>query len=137
MHILNDIMKESVDKKIAWLQHILLVSSSILGIILSLHSATQQCLHIRLVFAVAVVLLLCGVLLTGYVLYIFSNLAEKTRESFHKAIDTALKNDKEVEAVFVPKKKSTPIFEKISYVCLISSLFLFVLYSISDIVFLK
>ena len=127
---LNELMNESNNKKTSFFQHILLVSSSILGIILSLHTVNSQYLYIRLIFIISAFLLLIGTLCMALVLYDFSHLQERARQSFHKSIEDALKNDKKVQPVFVKNKKRTSICEIIAYSSLTTALCLLVLYNI-------
>lgn len=127
--ILGQITNESALKKISFFQHILLVSSSILGVIISLHTTNSQCLYIRLIFIVSTILLLLGILSLAVVLYDFSNLQERTRQSFCKEVQDALQNDEKCKMVTVNHKKRTLFLEKVSYIFLILGIFSLVTYN--------
>jgi hypothetical protein len=118
MQELNKIVQQSADKKEIFWQHILLVSSTILGILIALHQTSILSPHIRLVFLLANFLLLIGILTSGIVLYDYTNLAERLRQAYHSELDTAFHEDRKVEAVFVKKKKRTLICEKIALISL-------------------
>ena len=117
------------EKKISFLQHVLLVSASILGVIISLHTTNSQFLHIRLVFLASTVFLLLGTLSLALVLYDFSVLPERCRESFRKEVQDALQKDRKCDIVTVPHKKRTLFLEKASYIFLTLGLILLVTYN--------
>ena len=127
--LLGKITNESSEKKISFFQHTLLVSASILGVIISLHTTNSQCLYIRLVFLFSTVFLLLGTLSLAVVLYDFSNLPERGRQSFHKEVQDALQKDRECNLVTVDHKKRTLFLEKASYIFLILGLILLVFYN--------
>ena len=66
----------------AYLQHLLLVSSSTLSIVISLHTYTDSPLCIRLVFATSVVLLSIGTLSGLVALYSQKQIPERARRLY-------------------------------------------------------
>ncbi|WP_430973402.1 hypothetical protein [Sunxiuqinia rutila] len=127
---LNEIVKESADKKISFYKHVILVSSSILGIIISLHTTTSQCLYVRLTFVFSVISLLIGILSMVVVIYDFSHLPERILPVLQSEIENALKKDEKVKPVFVKHKKRTLILEKMSYLFLLLGMALLVTYNV-------
>ncbi|WP_423128481.1 hypothetical protein [Gaoshiqia sp. Z1-71] len=127
---LNEVVKESADKKISFYQHVILVSSSILGIIISLHTITSPCIYVRLTFVLSVISLLIGILSMVVVLYDFSHLPERIRPVFQNEIEKSLKKDEKVNPVFVKHKRRTLILEKISYLFLLLGMALLVTYNV-------
>jgi hypothetical protein len=127
---LSEVVKEATEKRISFFQYVLLVSSSILGIIISLHTTNSQCLYIRLVFVLSVIFLLLGALCMVVVLYDFSNFPERARQAYLTEIGNAMKNDEKVQPVFVNPHKRTLIFEKLSYIFLFLGLISLVTYTV-------
>jgi len=126
---LVDMTNMASEKKISFLQHVLLVSASILGVIISLHTTNSQFIYIRLVFFASTAFLLLGTLSLALVLYDFSVLPERCRESFRKEVQDALQKDRECNLVTVPHKKRTLFLEKASYIFLTLGLILLVTYN--------
>lgn len=129
LKLLVEMTNEASEKRISFFQHVLLVSASILGVIISLHTTNSQCLYIRLVFLASTVFLLLGTLSLAVVLYDFSILAERARQSFRKEVQDALQKDRKCEMVFVGNPKRTLFLEKIAYIFLILGFILLVAYN--------
>ena len=127
--LLAKVTNEASEKKISFYQHLLLVSASIVGIVISLHTTNSQFQYIRLVFLLSTVTLSLGTLCLVLVLYDFSNLQDRIRESFHKEIQNAMKNDVKCNMVSVPHKKRTLLLEKASYIFLTLGFILLVTYN--------
>ena len=118
IEVLTELIKDSLEKKISFFQHLLLVSASIVGIIISLHTTNSQHLYIRLVFLVSTTFLSLGTLCMAVVLYDFSNSRELLRQAFHNEIQDAMKMDRQCNIVSVDHKKRTLFLEKTSYILL-------------------
>lgn len=129
LKLLVEMTNEASEKRISFFQHVLLVSASILGIIISLHTTNTQCLYIRLVFLASTVFLLLGIISLAVVLYDFSILPERGRQSFRKEVQDALQKDRECKMVTVGNPKRTLFLEKISYIFLILGFILLVAYN--------
>ncbi len=117
--------------KMGFLQHILIVASSILAIILSLHTNNSQVAYLRWVFVVSVVFLLIGTLSMVVALFDYSNLPERARQTYFDEIMDAIKNNTELkEVISIFDRKRTKFFEKSSYSFLVLGLILFVTYNV-------
>jgi hypothetical protein len=125
-----DLAAQSSDKQAAFFQHILLVSSSILGILISLHTNTSAILYIRLVYVLSVASLALGVLTTGIVVYDHSRMLEDLRRKHNRESIDALKDDRKLNPVYATKKKRTSFCEKYSLFLLVIGLFLLTIYAI-------
>lgn len=118
---INEATEKSAEKQLSLFQHILLVSSSTFGIVISLHTNSSPFLCIHLVFALSVVLLSLGILSVAIVVFDHSFLVERTRQAFRLEVERAMKMDEEVQPVFVSKKRRTLFCEKIVYIVLPTS----------------
>lgn len=112
------VIEKSTEKKISFLQNLLLISASIVVIVISLHTTNSEHLNIRLVFFVSTALLSLGALSLAVVLYDFSNIQENLRQELHSEILNAMKMDRECKIVSVDHKKRTLFLEKTSYILL-------------------
>lgn len=112
------VIEKSTEKKISFLQNLLLISASIVGIVISLHTTNSEYLYIRLVFFLSTALLSLGALCLAVVLYDFSNIQESLRQELHSEILNAMKMDRECKIVSVDHKKRTLFLEKTSYILL-------------------
>ena len=115
---LTEVMEKSTEKKISFFQHLLLVSASIVGIVISLHTTNSESLYIRWVFLVSTTLLSLGALSLAVVLYDFSRIQETLCQVLRTEIQDAIKTDRECKIVSVDNKKRTLFLEKTSYILL-------------------
>ena len=79
---LQELTRDSYDKQLVFLQHTLLVSSSVLSIVISLHAYHEAPLYIRAVFATSVILLTLGVLSGLAALYMQTRIPERGRQLY-------------------------------------------------------
>ncbi len=115
---LTEVMEKSTEKKISFFQHLLLVSASIVGIVISLHTTNSESLYIRLVFLVSTTLLSLGALSLTVVLYDFSKILETLCQELRNDILDAMKTDRECKIVSADQRKRTLFLEKTSYILL-------------------
>jgi hypothetical protein len=120
----------SAEKQQTFLQQILIVSSSILGILVALHKIQLEARYIRWVFVLAVLLLALVVLCTALALFVHTQLVESARQAFCKEVDIAMKEDRPLENVGIGMKKRTLLFEKTSLICFVASLILLGVYTV-------
>jgi len=121
--------KTANQQKILFLQNILLVSASIVGIVISLHTANSQHLYIQVVFLASILLLSLGIVCLVLVLHDFSTLEDKVARKFHDEIQESMKNDVRCSTIYADQKKTTDIFEKCSYYFLLSGFILLISYT--------
>jgi hypothetical protein len=121
----------SCEKQESFFQRILFASSSILGILVALHTEHPESLCIRLVFVSAILLLSLGALTAGTVLYDYSKIPERTRQEFYSEFESALRELREMNAAVSSEKKKRTLFcEKCSLFFLPVSLILLAAYAI-------
>lgn len=126
---LSKLYNRSIEKQSQFYQHVLLVSASILGITITLHSFNSLCPAIRLVLVAAVIFLSLGTLLTGIVGFSYKEIYERTRINCVKELLEAKKEHRIMnQKVFTKVKKSTLILGKLSLIFLGFSILLLTLY---------
>ena len=128
LRVVSELVEKSSQLRFSFFQHILLVSSSILGILIALHSSNSPYIYIRLVFLLALVLFALGILSTGVVVHDLSLLVADIQLKYSKEVQRASRADREANPVFAAKKKRTLLLEKWCLILLSSGLFVLVLY---------
>ncbi len=119
----------SSDKQDAFSYNVLLLSSSIFGILISLHDNKTEHLYTRVAFLIAILLLALGILSLVIMLYDRSMLVEHMRQKYLKELVNALNKNKKVNSVFAKEGKRLMICRKISYTILLLSLFMLIIYT--------
>jgi len=117
------------EKQHVWFQHILLVSSSLFGILIALHNNNSYTLYIRLCFAIAVALLALGILLTAILQYSHLEAVHRARKALVQESQIAFREHRAATDVYVPERKIFVICEKASYVCFVLSVLLLAVYT--------
>ena len=116
------------EKRAQWFQHILLVGTTLLGILVSLHTNSSSNLYVRLCFALSIVQLALGLLLSGMLLYSFQEAIARTRQDYLEKAKLAVRENKQPDGASAPPKKIYIIAEKAAYICLASSFLFLTLY---------
>jgi hypothetical protein len=130
MKKLAELAVQSSEKQETFWQHVLLVFSGTFGIVVSLHSDNSPDLHIRLVFALAVVLLSLGTLCSAIVVYDHSQLVERARLEFSTEVQKALREHRAVKPVYTNMRKRTLFCKLLSCVFLVCSILSLASYSV-------
>lgn len=130
-----NLTNEATEKRAEFYRNILVVSASVLGILISLHTTQSPCIYIRLVFALSVLLLLLGTLSTSLVLYDLSLLPERTRQEYLIELQKTLGEGKSPKPISTQKKKRTVFCEKWSIYFLLSSSLSLVAYTMLSLFF--
>lgn len=112
-----ELLQESLRIRLSFLRHLLLVASSIAGLLLSLQCKSFECQYTGLVFLLSVALLLLGILSCAIALYTHSMVVEKARLLHLAEVRAARRANREVKTVFAGKSKAALICEKTCYVC--------------------
>lgn len=128
-NINNNVGKEAIDKELFLWQYILVVSSSIDGIILSLQFESPLSLHIRVIFFLSVLSLTLGVLCSAIVVHDISMLPKRLLENSLAEYNRSLESRTEMEPVFVKKRKRTSVFQIFSCCCFALFVILYLIYS--------
>lgn len=128
---LSKITVEENEALRAWFRHVLLVTSTLLGILISLHPTSQGILLPRLCYSLAAFLLALGILGTFVVLYNFSAIsARKVRKTYSDELKNAIREQRDIRIVGVKTPKYVYIIEKVSYGCIGGAFVLLALYSL-------
>lgn len=111
-------------------QSLLVAATSILGILVALHSTHGASLYIRWVFALALGLLLLGILFAGVVLHSVASYAWRAYRE-HWEWYTKIAQGKPVKnPLHIPEYKYPHYFEAATYIALIGALILLTTYAV-------
>jgi hypothetical protein len=132
---LGRITNQLAEKRHAFLQHVLLVSVTLFGILISLHRSGSELHASRLCFAASICLLALGILLTGISLYGHIEAISQTRKAYLHEAQTALHEGRATRPVSAPSGTIYVFCEKACYVLLSLSLLLLSCYSIMTALF--
>lgn len=130
MRTMEDLTNQSSQRTLSFWQHILLVSSSIDGILISLHAGQSEHIYTQLAFLLSTVVLSLGILTTSIVVYDYSMLLERARQKFADEFQNALQEGREMRDVLVGTRKRTKFFEIFSLISLICAILFMLLYTI-------
>jgi hypothetical protein len=122
--------EKALEKKISFFQYVLLVSSSILGIVVSLHQSNSPNQNIRLVFVFAVASLALGILTAGITLYNLSMTPERGRQKYISEVLSAVKEKRKLRNVVAGKTVFYKFFGTISLCSLSLGLILLTIYAV-------
>lgn len=128
--VLKELMEEHVKIRRLWLQHVLLLASTLFGILISLHSNISYNLYARWNFALAIVLLALGILTTSIALYAHVDTLKRIRILYAKEAQNAIREGRATGYVNVNERKVFGICESIGYLCLIACVLLLASYSV-------
>lgn len=107
--------------EIEWIQRILLISSTLFGILISLFQKSTTSHNAALLFALSIVLLSLGILLLSLLLYSYPKSQRKATAMFVRELGSAYLEGREPEPVFADKSKFSKVCEKLAYMFLVSS----------------
>lgn len=126
--ILKDLMERHSDLRNAWLRHILLLASTLFGVLISLHSTDLDSQWQHLFFVMAIGLLAVGILLIAAALYSSIDVLQRTRKVYAREAVNALRENRSPENVAVYDRKIFVLCEKAGYIVFAASLVLLVVY---------
>jgi len=118
------------EKRHAFLQHILLVSTTLFGVLIALQQKSSEWLAARLCFALALVLLGFGILLTSIALYGHIAAVSRSRDLYLAQSKNALREPRATLPVSTPSKKIFVRSETTAYVFFCFSLILLSCYAV-------
>jgi hypothetical protein len=128
---LVELKDQLVSSKVSFFRHVLLLSSSMLGVLVAFRPELSVNLHIRVVFVLGVLLLLFGILSSAKVVYDYTRLADQKVEAFYKELQNALREERQLEDLYGGRlKKMTLWCEKYSLWMLFLSLLLLSVYTV-------
>ena len=127
---LRAVMDRRLEKQVAFSQHVLLLSSSLLGILIALHSSGTQSPPPHWVFALATTLLAMGIPLTTIGLYGHIDTLKRAQEAYADELQSARNEHRDARIVAISARKVFSLCEKIGYIFLLLSVLMFALYSV-------
>ena len=127
---LQELTLHSYEKQLSFLQHVLLVASSVLSIVISLHTNNESPLYIRWVFAIAVSLLTAGVVTCSIALYMQTRIPERGRQLYVREHIQSIRTGKEPQPASVHKTATHLFCEKATCILLPLSILLLAVYTI-------
>jgi hypothetical protein len=129
--LLAELKDQLISKKISFFRQFLVLSTSMLGILVSFHPTLSANLYIRLVFVLGVLLLLFGILTIAKVVHDYTALTDQKVKAFYVELQTALQEERQLEDVFGGHlKKMTRWCEKYSLPILFMSLVMLSVYTV-------
>lgn len=126
---LADLLNQATRQEESFYKHILLVSSSIFGILISLHTNSSPHLYIRVVFLCSVFSLALGILTSAIVLHSYVRLLKKTHQAYRNEFLKSHKEKRMMSPVFAKQSPIATICKKISLTSLSLSILFLVSYS--------
>lgn len=130
MRTLSQAANFLTEKRASWHQQLLVAGSALFGILISLHNTSTQSLHIRLMFAVIVVLLALGILSSAASIYSQIDAIKRFREAYVEEAISARREHREKNAVSVRERKLFSVCAIASYVCFGISVVLLAVYAV-------
>lgn len=128
--VLNSLSDRALSKRESFAQQFLFVSSTLLGIVVSLHSPNSPLLYIRLVYVTALVLLSLGVMATLIVVFDFLQIRLGLHQDYRNELSSAAQKDQSVQAVKKDFRKRTLICQKLSLIFFVFGVLVLTSYSI-------
>jgi hypothetical protein len=127
---LSGINKELSQMQSEWMRHLILVASGLLGILVSLHTGTANCIQIRLCYVLATSLLSLGILSAAISLYAEIYNLTKGRELYVEESKKALREGRNRKPMLVQHRKIFLLSRTIAHVCFALSIVLLALYAV-------
>jgi hypothetical protein len=108
----NGLSEASLSKQESFFQQLLLVASTLLGVIIALRSTNLQPLCIRLVFLLALVLLSLGILATLIVVFDLIRIREGAPKAYLGEWHSAVQEDRPMDPLRFDLRKRTRLCRK-------------------------
>ncbi|MFJ1424951.1 hypothetical protein ACILD6_00205 [Capnocytophaga canimorsus] len=115
---LSELTRLSHQHRMTFFQHILLVTSSVFGILVALHDKNLTDKYIRWVFVASVLLVVLCILLATIILRIYSHQTERICQDFCQESLQALRKGRALKIVVTPMPKYTTLLETTLYILL-------------------
>ena len=122
-------MKKSQDSQEQFFRQMLLVCSTILGILVSLHQIPSEVRYSRVVFLAAVALLAASILAVSIVLYDYSKMPIRIWKAYQDKIEEARTENRTVRPFLVKHLRRTLFFQRTACLLMALSLVSLVVYA--------
>ncbi|MDR3350737.1 MAG: hypothetical protein LBN98_03685 [Prevotellaceae bacterium] len=120
------------EQRIAYLRYILLITSTLMGLLISLHGSTIVALSVRLAFACSMVLICIGLLTGAVAVYLLSITARKNLvEDYQHKLQDARTTSSAMLPVSGHPPKLFAVCEKTCYIALLLAVVSLTLYAVS------
>jgi len=129
--VLKELMDEHNKQKRDWLRNVLLLASTLFGVLISLHDKTLNTPNSPLYFALAIALLGCGILLSGTALYSHIDVLQRARKIYAEEAARAYRENRNAEPVSIYERKTFRFCEALSYICYAGCVILLVVHLFS------
>lgn len=126
---LKELTFRGIETQSTFFRHLLLVVSSIFGIIISLQNNNAEPLYIRLTFFPAMVSLIVNILLLSLIVYDYTRSLSQVYQGYRIELLKAQQEKRYMNPTKIRKEARTRRLEKYTYICLGISLFLLFVYS--------
>jgi hypothetical protein len=126
---LEEIARRRSMVHIDFLKHILLLSSMIFGILVALHKQGNPSGFLRYIFPMALSPIAAGILFGSIALYGEVQVLKVSQKKWAEELRNSIRENREPVLTSVPRGKIFVLFETVSYVSLIISVVLLVVYS--------
>ena len=123
-----DIINDVNDRQAQWIQRILLLSSTLFGVLISLHATIEAARHIRLCFAASTISLALGILLLAIVLYGHTAAVKNKADRYRDELISAIREHRALNPVFGEWPKFFGFCRTTAYILLIISVLLLAAY---------
>ena len=125
----NELSDEMNKQSISFWQNLLLVSSSLIGVLASLYDNTQRNLDVQIAFLLSIALLTLCSLFCGIILYAHSIQPKRMRQALLREFEKSLRQGAPMEEVIPKPDRWLALVQKITLVLLMLSVFSILAYS--------
>ena len=125
----NELSDEMNKQSISFWQNLLLVSSSLIGVLASLHDSTQQNRNVQIAFLLSISLLTLCSLFCGIILYVHSVQPKRMRQALLREFEKSLRQGSPMEEVIPKPDRLLSLIQKITLTLLLLSVFSILAYS--------
>jgi len=127
---LTELTEKIGERQSEWFRHLLLIASSLLGILVSLHSKTDNGYSARLIFLLVVFFLMFGILTGSLCLYAEIHAMKKAKRLYIEEAKNSLAENRDIQAVFSKKPLWFSVCQVSTYIIFSGSVMLLAVYEL-------
>jgi hypothetical protein len=117
LRVLTEQSNLLTEKRAAWDRQLLVAACALFGILISLQNTSSQPTYTRWVFALSIVLLALGILLSAVALYRPIDGDIRGHRAYLEEVISANNERREMKNVIVPERRVFLLCAKVSYIC--------------------
>lgn len=127
-----EVKNKSYDQNVHFFRHILLVATTILGIIVAFNkdNATNHSQFLKIFYCISIGILTVSILIIGIVVFQHVCFYSKVDKLYNKEISYAIKERRKVNPIYTPLNKPMLFFEKLGLVFLFTSVLMLGVYAV-------